>query len=95
MSEAEKIALTQQIERFIFESKIDISNEESDSKNQNANLCPHCQSSRSRKNGFQYGVQRFVCNDCKKNFRFSTGMATAHLKKKELLKKYIPSEQMT
>lgn len=90
LSEAEKIALTQQIERFIFESKIDISNEESDSKNQNANLCPHCQSSRTRKNGFQYGVQRFVCNECKKNFRYSTGMATAHLKKKELLKKYIP-----
>ena len=35
LSEAEKIALTQQIERFIFESKIDINNAESDSKNQN------------------------------------------------------------
>lgn len=28
--------------------------------------------------------------DCKKNFRVSTGSVTAHLKKKELLKAYIP-----
>ncbi len=28
--------------------------------------------------------------DCKKNFRVSTGSVTAHLKKKELLKVYIP-----
>ena len=90
LSEAEKASLTKQIERFIFDSRIDISVEESDSKNKSANLCPHCQSSHTRKNGFQYGVQRFVCNDCKKNFRYSTGMATVHLKKKEYLKTYIP-----
>ena len=42
------------------------------------------------KNGHQYGLQRFVCNDCKKNLKVSAGFAIAHLQKKELLKAYIP-----
>ena len=90
LSETDKLVLSRIIEQFIFDSHIDIAKEEAESKNKNANLCPHCQSRRTRKNGFQYGIQRFVCNDCKKNFRHSTGLATAHLKKKELFKNYIP-----
>lgn len=86
----DKNRLSKLIEGFLFENEIDISSEQAKVKSSNANECPHCESKKTRKNGHQYGVQRFVCNDCKKNFRVSTGSATAHLKKKELLKVYIP-----
>lgn len=90
LNEEEKHRLYQLIETFLFDNKIDIDKEQEVSKQSVANSCPHCESSKTRKNGHQYGVQRFVCNNCKKNFRASTGSVTAHLKKKELLKSYIP-----
>lgn len=90
LSEVERKRLIDLITQFVFESEINLSDMESEKKKQEGSLCPHCQSSKTRKNGFQYGVQRLVCNSCKKNFRFSTGMATVYLKKKELLKTYIP-----
>ncbi|MFM2047789.1 MAG: hypothetical protein RI955_335, partial [Bacteroidota bacterium] len=79
------------IEGFLFDNTVDITKEQNREKVAIANNCPHCESTKTRKNGHQYGVQRFVCNDCKKNFRVSTGSVTAHLKKKELLKVYIPN----
>lgn len=90
LNQEDKNRLYRVIEGFLFENEIDISSEQAKVKLSNANECPHCKSKKTRKNGHQYGVQRFVCNDCKKNFRVSTGSATAHLKKKELLKVYIP-----
>jgi len=90
LNQGGKNRLYRAIESFLFENEIDISSEQAKVKLSNANDCPHCESKRTRKNGHQYGVQRFVCNNCKKNFRVSTGSATAHLKKKDLLKVYIP-----
>jgi transposase-like protein len=90
LNDDEKHRLYSLIESFLFENDIDISKEQDKEKSSVANKCPHCESVKTRKNGFQYGVQRFVCNHCKKNFRVSTGSVTAHLKKKELLKTYIP-----
>ena len=90
LNQDDKNRLYKVIEGFLFENEIDISSEQAKIKSSNANECPHCQSKKTRKNGHQYGVQRFVCNNCKKNFRVSTGSATAHLQKKELLKVYIP-----
>lgn len=90
LTDEEKHRLYSLIESFLFDHEIDISKEQDKEKSSVANQCPHCESVKTRKNGFQYGVQRFVCNDCKKNFRVSTGSVTAHLKKKELLKTYIP-----
>jgi transposase-like protein len=91
LKESDKLRLHKVIEGFLFDNDVDISKEQTKEKIANANNCPHCKSTRTRKNGHQYGVQRFVCNDCKKNFRVSTGSVTAHLKKKELLKVYIPN----
>lgn len=90
LNQEDKNRLYKVIEGFLFENDVDISVEQAKVKLCNANDCPHCSSKRTRKNGHQHGVQRFVCNNCKKNFRVSTGSATAHLKKKELLKVYIP-----
>ena len=33
--------------------------------------CPHCQSHKVVKNGFDKGIQRFKCKDCKKSFTWS------------------------
>ncbi|MFV0529861.1 MAG: hypothetical protein ACK5MD_00280 [Flavobacteriales bacterium] len=90
LNEEEKHRLYKLIESLLFDNKVDIDKEQEASKQSLANSCPHCKSTKTRKNGHQYGVQRFVCNTCKKNFRASTGSVTAHLKKKELLKSYIP-----
>ena len=90
LSHEDKSRLYKVIEGFLFDIEVDITKEQDKEKRAIANNCPHCASTKTRKNGHQYGVQRFVCNACKKNFRVSTGSVTAHLKKKELLKVYIP-----
>jgi transposase-like protein len=91
LNQEDKSRLYKVIEGFLFDNEVDISSEQSKAKVAIANNCPHCASTKTRKNGYQYGVQRFVCNTCKKNFRVSTGSVTAHLKKRALLKVYIPN----
>ena len=44
-----------------------------DSKDFKAVTCPHCSDSRIRANGKLKGVQRYLCNGCKKNFSETTG----------------------
>ncbi|MGY0408604.1 MAG: transposase, partial [Polaribacter sp.] len=44
--------------------------------------CPHCKSNRIRANGKLKGVQRYLCNGCKKNFSETTGKFWFALKKK-------------
>lgn len=91
LNREDKFRLQRLIEGFLFDNELDITKEQIKEKSAMANNCPHCSSRKTRKNGHQHGVQRFVCNACKKNFRVSTGTVTAHLKKKELLKVYIPN----
>jgi len=51
--------------------------------------CPSCSSCSISGNGKYKGVQRYVCRDCKKYFRDSTGSLRYNLKKGELLPKYL------
>jgi len=51
--------------------------------------CPSCLSCSISGNGKFKGVQRYVCRDCNKYFRDSTGSLTYNLKKGELLPKYL------
>ncbi len=51
--------------------------------------CPHCKSKKIRANGKLKQVQRYVCNDCKKNFSETTGKVWYNLKKKEKLNTYL------
>jgi transposase-like protein len=52
--------------------------------------CPHCKSKKIRGNGFSVkGVQKYFCNDCKKNFSDSTGQVWCWVKKKDEMKTYI------
>jgi len=51
--------------------------------------CPSCDGSKISGNGKHNGVQRYVCRECKKYFRETTGSLTHNLKKSDLLSKYI------
>lgn len=90
LSEADRVRIYEQIFRLVSQYDYDFNKEELKQKESEGCICPHCGSLKSRKNGVIKGVQRFICNDCKKNFRPSTGSATVNLKKKELFKMYIP-----
>lgn len=60
-----------------------------DSNQTRAVNCPHCASSSIRANGKLKGVQRYVCNGCKKNFSETTGKFWFAIKKKDKLNKYL------
>ena len=51
--------------------------------------CPHCSGKRIRANGKLKGVQRYVCNGCKKNFSETTGKFWYNIKKKDKLNRYL------
>jgi transposase-like protein len=51
--------------------------------------CPHCAEKRIRANGKLNGVQRYVCNGCKKNFSETTGKFWYNIKKKKKLNRYL------
>ena len=51
--------------------------------------CPHCSCDRIRANGKLKGVQRYVCNGCKKDFSETTGKFWFAMKKKEKLNRYL------
>jgi len=51
--------------------------------------CPHCKGVHIRANGKLKGVQRYVCNGCKKNFSETTGKFWYNIKKKEKLNRYL------
>jgi len=60
--------------------------EENDVK---AVTCPHCSCKRIRANGKLKGVQRYLCNSCKKNFSETTGKFWYNIKKKNKLNRYL------
>jgi len=61
----------------------------SDCKETKSVKCPHCSSDRIRANGKLKGVQRYVCNGCKKNFSQTTGKFWFAINKKEKLNRYL------
>ena len=76
----------------IVSTLLSLSLQESEVKDSNdikAVSCPHCTDKRIRANGKLKGVQRYVCNGCKKNFSETTGKFWYGIKKKEKLNKYL------
>ncbi|WP_459817390.1 IS1595 family transposase [Campylobacter concisus] len=52
--------------------------------------CPHCRSTRFKKNGITHGKQRYICNDCKKTFAITNDTILFSSKKDlSVWKKYI------
>jgi transposase-like protein len=63
--------------------------EVADTGERKAVTCPHCSSKHIRANGKLKGVQRYVCNGCKKNFSETTGKFWYNIKKKDKLNRYL------
>ena len=51
--------------------------------------CPECHSTNFRRNGHQQGQQVYLCKDCGRQYRQSSGTLISWLKKPELLHTYI------
>ena len=80
------------VQQEIVSSLLSISLQESeikDSKGTRAVSCPHCSSKHIRANGRLNGVQRYLCNGCKKNFSETTGKFWFAIKKKDKLNRYL------
>ena len=80
------------VQQEIVSSLLSISLQESeikDSKETRAVSCPHCSSKRIRANGRLNGIQRYLCNGCKKNFSETTGKFWFAIKKKDKLNRYL------
>jgi len=60
-----------------------------DTSERRAVTCPHCSEKRIRSNGKLKGVQRYLCNGCKKNFSETTGKFWYNIKKKDKLNRYL------
>lgn len=89
LSAEERSIVVEQISKLITDFNYDLNTMELDHGNSVAHTCPYCKSRSVKKNGIIKDMQRYVCKDCKKNFRANTGRATAHLKKKTEFKVYI------
>ena len=90
LSETEKQIVYKQVIRLVDDIDFDLNAMELENRESIVLACPHCLGKSIKKNGVVKGAQRFVCKECKKNFRANTGSATAHLKKREKFKVYIP-----
>ncbi len=80
------------IQQEIVASLLSLSLQESEVKDIGdikAITCPHCSEHRIRANGKLKGVQRYVCNGCKKNFSETTGKFWYNIKKKDKLNRYL------
>jgi len=80
------------VQQAIVASLLSLSLQESevkDSSEAKSVTCPHCSEKRIRANGKLKGVQRYVCNGCKKNFSETTGKFWYNIKKKEKLNRYL------
>jgi len=70
-----------QLLSLVNELSIDIKTIQSHQKSSESCHCPHCKSSDTIKIGFQYGVQRYACKACKRNYRDTTGTFNAGMRK--------------
>lgn len=61
----------------------------SDDGESKAISCPHCSDKRIRANGKLKGVQRYLCNSCRKNFSETTGKFWYNIKKKDKINRYL------
>ena len=80
------------VQQEIVNSLLSLSLESSQVKENNdvkAVTCPHCSDKHIRANGKLKGVQRYICNGCKKNFSETTGKFWYNIKKKDKLNRYL------
>ncbi len=89
MPEAERNEVIEMVYKLISEMNFSLDSIEKSRTEAGGRECPYCKAKGAIKAGFLNNVQRYKCKSCGKNFRANTGTATAHLKKKALLKTYL------
>jgi len=89
MPEVERNQVIEQVYKLISEMNFSMGAVEQSRTEADGRECPYCKEKGANKAGTLNGVQRYKCKACGKNFRANTGTATAHLKKKGLLKTYL------
>ncbi len=75
-------------ERRALVSKLYKETEELELKGRQAKICPHCNSTSISKYGTHNGEQRYMCSDCSKTFKETTGTALKGIRKKALFLKF-------
>ena len=89
-----------QLLSLVSDLSIDITSIQSKQKNTESCHCPHCKSGNTKKIGFQYGVQRYCCKACGRNYRDTTGTFNAGMRKgkgehmKVYMKHFIAGESL-
>lgn len=91
LSKADKVLVYNQLMALVNNLDVNIAAIQSEQKAVESKHCPHCKSGKTIKIGKQYGIQRYKCKDCNKNYRDSTGTFSAgmHKGKGEVMKTYM------
>lgn len=84
----EQTHLMLRIDEMLTESALSLSSIQSEQVSAEGVCCPQCKSRSHRLNGKSAGVQLYVCKDCGKYYRATSGSLTSWLKKPHLLKTY-------
>jgi transposase-like protein len=83
--------IIKEIEQLVRASTADVRDKQSAHHQSSGPSCPECHSTNFRRNGHQQGQQVYLCKDCGRQYRQSSGTLISWLKKPELLHAYIRS----
>jgi transposase-like protein len=89
LSTCQQDMIIKEIEQLLTASAADVREKQSTHHQSCGPSCPECQSTNFRRNGHQQGQQVYLCKDCGRQYRQSSGTFISWLKKPELLHTYI------
>jgi transposase-like protein len=89
LSESQQDLIINEIENLLTASSADVREKQSTHQQSCGPTCPECESTNFRRNGHQQGQQVYLCKDCGRQYRQSSGSLISWLKKPELLHTYI------
>jgi len=89
MGKQENLAFLDNLYNLLLEKEADAVDYQEVKTLSAAPLCPNCESSNIIKNGRQQGQQLYICKDCGRNFRVTTGTFVYKIQKREKMLGYI------
>ena len=89
MGKQENLAFLDNLYNLLLEKEADAVDYQEVKTLSAAPLCPNCESSNIIKNGRQQGQQLYICKDCNRNFRVTTGTFVYKIQKREKMLGYI------
>lgn len=89
LTKQEQESIVDELEKMLITLEAEVKDKQLEYRKTSAPSCPDCQSKNFRRNGYQKGLQLYLCKDCGRNYRETTGTLVAWLKKPEKLKPYL------